>query len=281
MKDRIQLTLMHLIPKHLISRWAGKFARSNFSRKLIPAYAKHFKINVSEAEKEIGEYPNLLEFFIRRLKPGSRPMADGADLLISPVDGRVAVVGGIERGMLLQAKGIYYTVAELLGGDRARAKNYEGGNFLTIYLSPSDYHRIHMPLEGQVTACTYVPGTLFPVNAFGVRAVQGLFAKNERLITYLKTSIGEIALIKVGATIVGSVRVVYDSVATNLAGKPLTPQTRKIADQPNLAKGAELALFEFGSTVILLFPKGKIQLDSKLDPGKVVRMGETLGKVIN
>lgn len=279
MKDRLQLALIQLIPKNTLSRLVGYFASSGMSRSLIPIYAKHFLINLDEAEKGLSEYPNLLEFFIRRLRPELRPIAGEADTVVSPVDGRVAAAGRIEKGSLFQAKGSYYTVQELLGGDTARAERYEGGSFLTIYLSPRDYHRIHMPLAGRVKGYTYVPGTLFPVNPFGVRTVKGLFAKNERLITYLDTQAGEVALVKVGATIVGSVRVVYDPVSTNVAGGRL--EHRDLPDGPALAKGEELGRFEFGSTVILLFEQGRIELNPDLQPEKFLLMGQALGKIVN
>jgi phosphatidylserine decarboxylase len=252
------------------------------SRVFIPTYVRHYRVNTSEAEQEVADYTNLRDFFVRRLKPDRRPIAPGAGTVVSPVDGRVAVFGVIEQGMLIQAKGIYYSVEELLGGDTERAKEYEGGTFLTIYLSPSDYHRIHMPLAGQVAGYTYVPGTLFPVNPFGVRAVKGLFARNERLISYLATDMGEIALIKVGATIVGSVQVVYEQSCTNpKLRKHKKPEFKQLNAGPYLAKGEELALFEFGSTVILLFPKGRINLNPDLAPQKVVRMGEAIGEIIS
>lgn len=278
MQDWLQLKLMQLIPKNTLSRVVGCLARSGISKSLIPIYARSFQINLGEAEKDFKEYPNLLEFFIRRLKPGLRPINEGSTTVVSPVDGRVAALGQIEKGKLFQAKDIYYTVSEVLGGDAAKAERYTDGYFLTIYLSPRDYHRIHMPLAGKVQGYTYVPGTLFPVNPFGVRAVKGLFAKNERLITYLETQAGEVALVKVGATIVGSVRVVYDGVGTNVAGGKL--EHRDLPQGPNLVKGEELGRFEFGSTVILLFEPGKFELNPELEPGKSLQMGQAIGKLI-
>lgn len=279
MKDKLQLAVMRLIPKNTLSRAVGYLARTGISKCLIPIYTKYFRINLTEAEKDWSEYKNLLEFFIRHLKPGLRPVAGEADSVVSPVDGRIAAVGRIEKGRLFQAKDIYYTVTELLGGDASRAEGFTGGDFLTIYLSPRDYHRIHLPLDGRVVGYTYVPGTLFPVNPFGVRAVKGLFAKNERLITYLHTQAGEVALVKVGATIVGSVRVVYDRVTTNIAGGKL--EHRDLPQGLDLDKGAELGRFEFGSTVILLFQQGRIELNPELQPGKFLLMGQAIGKIVD
>ncbi|MFD2171237.1 archaetidylserine decarboxylase [Tumebacillus lipolyticus] len=279
MSDRLQLFLMNLLPKNTVSRLAGRFAGSGFSRLFIPYYIRKFNINLHEVEKRWEEYPSLVEFFIRRLKEEARPIDRSAGSIISPVDGKVAQLGAIEDGNLVQAKGVFFTVEELLGGDRKRAERYRGGTFLTVYLSPTDYHRIHMPLDGAVNGSTYVPGTLFPVNPFGVRAVNGLFAKNERLITYFDTEAGEVALVKVGATIVGSVKVEYDELAgTNIKGGRL--EQKELTDGPRYAKGEEVARFEFGSTIILLFEPGQVVLSDQLQNEASVRMGEKIGQVV-
>lgn len=279
MKDDILLVLLALLPMKSVSRLVGKLAKSNFSRNLIPFYARHFKIDVTQAEKSLSEYPNLVEFFIRRLKPGQRPVSSNENSITSPVDGKISAFGTITNGELIQAKGVNYQVKDLLGGDVLKAKKYLGGSFMTIYLSPRDYHRIHAPFGGQVTEYTYVPGTLFPVNALGVRAVKGLFAKNERLITFLQTKIGEVAVVKVGATIVGSVKVFYDSFAgTNIANVTVTHKW--LQDGPVLTKGAEIGYFEFGSTVILLFEPDQVVFDSSLKEGESVQMGQEIGRVV-
>nr|WP_256205597.1 archaetidylserine decarboxylase [Calditerricola satsumensis] len=170
-----------------------------------------------------------------------------------------------------------YRVRELLGSAE-KAAAYEGGAFVTLYLSPRDYHRIHMPVSGWITEYCYVPGTLFPVNPFGVRCVDGLFAKNERLITYIRTDWGEVAVVKVGATMVGSVCVTYDeTVRTNVRRGKLTC---RVLEVPHYAeKGEELGYFTFGSTVIVLFPRGTVRLRDDLCPGQAVRMGEPIGRV--
>ncbi|HWJ03280.1 MAG TPA: archaetidylserine decarboxylase, partial [Verrucomicrobiae bacterium] len=181
----------------------------------------------------------------------------------------------ITDGALIQAKGICYSVTELLGQDKEKADRFTNGSFVTIYLSPKDYHRIHTPLEGQVLSSTYVPGTLFPVNPFGVRAVKGLFARNERLITYLASKAGLIALVKVGATIVGSVKVNYGDETTNLPGGKLA--MREYSPSPCLGKGEELGRFELGSTVILLFEPGRVQFNVR--EGERVLMGQQIGEI--
>jgi phosphatidylserine decarboxylase len=278
MGDRLKLVMIKMLPKKTISRIIGRFAQSRASRPLIRPYAKFYKVDLTQAEKPIHRYMSLTEFFTRRLKEGARTVAEGAHVAVSPVDGCVSEFGTITDKTLLQAKGVTYSLPELLGGDEERAQRYEGGTFLTLYLSPKDYHRIHMPVSGTVVHYTYVPGTLFPVNPFGVRTVAGLFAKNERLITYIDTSAGELAVVKVGATIVGSVRVVYDDkLTTNV--KRGKPARGSVEQGPYLAKGAELGLFQFGSTVILLFEPGMIELSPRIRIGEFLHFGEAIGYI--
>lgn len=273
MSDRFRLAMLNLLPKNSISRLAGRFASSRASKWVIPYYVRHFSIDPEQAEKPIDEYETLTDFFTRKLKPGFRPIAAGSNDLVSPVDGVVSQFGPIHEGTLLQAKGVTYSLEQLLG-DPVKARLYEGGLFLTIYLSPRDYHRIHTCLQGSVTGYSYIPGSLYPVNPFGVRNVPGLFAKNERLTTYMTTSFGEYAIVKVGATIVGSVQVVYDSkLTTNVRkGKPAHNEIQG----PFLKKGEELGLFRFGSTVVCLFQPGMVTLDH-LKEGQFVQMGQKIG----
>ncbi|HEX3031876.1 MAG TPA: archaetidylserine decarboxylase [Bacillota bacterium] len=274
-QDKIMLAMLNLIPRNSLSRLAGRITGSGLSRRLIPLFVQRYDIRHEEAEKAVGEYDSLRDFFIRRLRAGLRPVDMDEQAVVSPVDGLVAVAGTIDQGMLLQAKGIYYSLRDLLGGDELQAKRFTGGTFITIYLSPRDYHRIHMPTGGRLQGYTYVPGTLFPVNPFGVRAIKGLFAKNERLITYFATKIGLVAMVKVGATIVGSVKVTYSDVSTNARGGRLSRE--QFHQGPELGKGEELGWFEFGSTVILLFEKDRLVLDGSIGPGTRLKMGERLG----
>ncbi|MFC4768528.1 archaetidylserine decarboxylase [Effusibacillus consociatus] len=275
MSDRLRLALLHLLPKNTISRLAGRFAGSRLSKWVIPYYARHFQIDLEQAEKPIGDYRTLTEFFTRKLKSEFRPIAEGDKVLVSPVDGVVSQFGKIQDGTLLQAKGVAYSLEQLLADSR-KAELYEGGTFLTIYLSPRDYHRIHTCLKGSVTGYSYIPGTLFPVNPFGVRNVPGLFSKNERLTTYLSSPYGEYAIVKVGATIVGSVQVVYDKkLATNVRNGRMTHES---LEGPTLEKGDELGLFRFGSTVVCLFEPGMVALED-IKEGQFVRMGQRIGEV--
>jgi phosphatidylserine decarboxylase len=271
--DIIQLALMKLLPKRVVSRLAGSFARSSISKALVPWFARQYVIDHTQAEFPLEHYSSLTDFFIRKLKPGLRPIAEGDQVISSPVDGVVSQFGIIKECNLIQAKGINYSILELLGQDQARAESFNGGVFLTIYLSPQDYHRIHAPVSGNVTASTYVPGTLFPVNPFGVRAVKGLFARNERLVTYLNSTIGSVAVVKVGAIIVGSVKVNYAAAGTNIAGGKM--ETKEYPKGFELMKGEELGRFEFGSTVILLFQPGRVCLE--VEAGQKVLMGQRIG----
>lgn len=272
--ERLLIGLLWLLPKNWVSAMAGRFAKSRLSRSAIRPFARKFQIDLEEAALSIEAYPTLLDFFVRELKPGVRPIAEGEELMVSPVDGRVAQFGRLDRGELIQAKGHTYTAAALLANE-SEAKRFEGGQYITIYLSPQDYHRIHTPAAGQVVGATYVPGKLWPVNAAGVNRVPGLFAINERLITYLQSKLGRIAMVKVGATIVGSVKVVYDqTLGTNIPGAQV--EMKVITDGPLLEKGAEIGRFEFGSTVILLVEPGDWEWAPEVTHGARLRLGQPL-----
>lgn len=276
----LSYALLRLLPKNTLSRAVGAASRINAPRPVLRAairvFAKQFGVDASEAERAIEDYPTFTEFFTRRLKAGARPIAPGALLPVSPVDGTVGEVGDIVESRLLQAKGKHYTLAELLGGPCAEedARQFAGGSFVTIYLAPYNYHRIHSPLGGEITGYVNVPGQLWPVNPIGVRNVAKLFCVNERLTTFLATARGPSAVVAVGATMVGRIRAVYDDVVTN-AKRTRTSQ-RKIYEQPiPVEKGAELAIFEMGSTVVVLFAPG-VKLSKDLVPGRPIRLGEPL-----
>lgn len=273
-------TLLRLLPKNTFSRAVGAACRVNAPRPVMRAvirgFVKKYGVETSEAERAFDEYPTFTEFFTRRLKPGARPIAPGELLPISPVDGTVGEVGAITEGRLLQAKGKEYTVAELLGGPQAEedAKQFLGGAFVTIYLAPYNYHRIHTPLGGVITGYINVPGQLWPVNAVGVRNVAKLFCVNERLTTFVQSPRGPCAVVAVGATCVGRIRAVYDDVVTNVKRTRLP--ARKIYEQPiPVEKGGELALFEMGSTVVLLFAPG-MKPSPSLTVGRPIKLGEPL-----
>jgi phosphatidylserine decarboxylase len=279
MDDRAFIAAMRLIPKNSLSRLAGALTRWRAPTAVrlaaMKAFARRYGIDLTECP-ELESYATFGEFFARPLRPGLRPIAGGETVVVSPVDGAVSETGVATGGKLVQAKGIDYTIAALLG-DAELAPRFEGGAYSTIYLSPRDYHRIHFPLGGEVSGYRYVPGRLWPVNAASVRTVPGLFTVNERLVTILRTPVGLCAVIAVGATVVGRVRAYYDPSAppTNLRGARF--RGRDYETPIPVAKGQELGAFEMGSTVILLFERGCVRLDARLVPGARTRVGEPIG----
>jgi phosphatidylserine decarboxylase len=268
---------MGAVPKNALSRLVGALTRWEAPRALldwiIGGFAARYGIDLGECEPP-SSYRTFGEFFARQLKPGRRPITPGEEVVVSPVDGVVSETGLATTGRLLQAKGIDYTVAALLG-DAGAAGRFEGGAWATIYLSPRDYHRIHFPLGGRVTGWRYVPGKLWPVNPASVRTVPSLFAINERLIVHLDTPLGACAVVAVGATVVGRVRASFDASVppTNLPGALMQHAT--YAAPIAVEKGAELGAFEMGSTVILLFERGRAAL--RLVQGQRVKVGEPIG----
>lgn len=278
MSERVPLALLRFLPKRTMSRAFGQLTRAplpvSAHRAAIRAFASRYGVDLSEAEKPLGDYKTFGEFFARRLKPGSRPIAPGDEVPVSPVDGAVSQAGVGEAGELVQAKGRSYTLAALLA-DAEEAKRFVGGAYLTLYLSPRDYHRIHAPLGGRILGWAYVPGQLWPVNRPSVAGVPDLFTVNERLVTYLETPLGHVALVAVGATMVGRIRAAYDDVITQ-AGQP---GRRVKYERPlEIGKGDEVGVFEMGSTVILLFEPGRVALDGRLVPEVHVRVGEPIGR---
>ncbi|WP_338552299.1 archaetidylserine decarboxylase [Paenibacillus sp. KS-LC4] len=260
MLDGLLRAMTELSSRKSISRLTGRFAQSRASRRFIPRFAAMYGIKVEEAEKPLNEYATLNEFFTRRLKPGMRSIDDSADSLVSPVDALITGIGPIEDGTIVNVKGQDYTIEELLNRS-PRAENYRNGHYFVLYLSPTDYHRIHAPVAGTIVESEHIPGKVYPVNDFGLTKMRRVLSRNERLITYIKHSGGETAVVKVGAMNVSSIRYV----------EPLSPHT---------VKGGDLAYFEFGSTVVLLTEnKTFIPLPS-LKLGQKVKMGEALGRLL-
>jgi phosphatidylserine decarboxylase len=269
--------LFRWFPKRGFSRCMGWLADRAWPRPVMAAviglYRRVYRIDMADFATPPGGFRTFTAFFTRGLRPGARPVTTDAAAIVSPVDGAVVEAGAIREGRLLQAKGHAFSLEALLGGD-ANWRAYEGGSFITLYLSPRDYHRIHTPCAGSVTRFRHVPGDLWTVGPAGVNGVPGLFARNERLISFLDTALGEVAVVKVGATVVGRVKVVYHDITTNRPGQGVTAET--IAPPHALAAGAELGRFELGSTVILLLPPGTAALEP-FASGDTVRMGQTIG----
>jgi phosphatidylserine decarboxylase len=276
------LLLLSLLPSNLLSRLFGVISRLPVPRSLRPVvygfYSRKFGVNLAEAALPVEEYPSLGQFFIRYLKPGLRPIDPRKNAAISPVDGTLAQFGPIVSGALIQAKGLDYSLHDLLP-DCEFAREFEGGAFCTIYLSPRDYHRIHTPCAGELVGYDYVPGYLLPVNLLAVENVRDLFPKNERLTTFLRSGSALVAVVKVGATNVGRIRLAYDEhVITNGWRRSFHPRQRYAAPR-TMEAGAELARFEMGSTVVLLFSKGALKWQVGLRENSPIRLGESLGTI--
>jgi phosphatidylserine decarboxylase len=267
----------YLLPQHALSRLILRATRVRspwFKNWLIRGFLKLFTIEMSEAaQPDPYAYGSFNEFFTRELQAGLRPIASGPQEIACPVDGAVSEAGRIDGDRLIQAKGRDYTLTELLAS-QPWAKDFEGGSFATIYLAPFNYHRIHMPLRGELRETVYVPGRLFSVNAATAAQVPRLFARNERVITLFDTAFGEVAIILVGALNVGSMATVWAGDITPAARRVVTSLPRQTI---SLDKGAELGRFNMGSTVILLFQAGRARWSPNTRAGAAVKLGQLLG----
>jgi len=268
-------------PKSAFSRLMGRLADTRWPRWLLTAviqvYIRAFRIDMRQFQSPPdGDWGTFNAFFTRPLAPGARPLHSDPWALLSPVDGAVSQSGPIAGGELIQAKGKRYSLEELLGGDSGW-RAYDGGTFLTIYLSPKDYHRIHTPCAGRVTRFAYEPGELWTVSPAGVNGVPNLFSRNERIVSWLEAGFGELALVAVGATVVGGIQVVYDPVTSNRPGA--VRRSVRLEKPHALERGAELGRFLLGSTVILLTRPGEARLDS-LQPGQALRLGQPIGAIL-
>jgi phosphatidylserine decarboxylase len=277
--ERLFVLMQHVLPKKALTSLAG-FGASARGGALTTAFIRWFigryGVNMAEAaQPDPAAYPSFNEFFTRPLKAGARPLAKTD--WVSPVDGAISQLGAIERDQVFQAKGHSYSTAALVGGDRALAAQFENGHFATLYLSPKDYHRIHMPCDGRLTRMIHVPGELFSVNPATARGVPGLFARNERVVCVFETPHGPMVLTLVGATIVGSMATTWHGVVN----PPRPGQVREWAyhDQViELKQGEEMGRFLLGSTVVMLFPKGPLSFMPDWQPERAIRMGEAMAR---
>ena len=281
MSDRLAVLPQYLLPKKLVTQLAGRFASAQLgstTHAVIRRFVARYGVDMAEAANpDITSYASFNDFFTRALREGARPLAH-ADY-VCPVDGAISQFGPIERDQIFQAKGHAYSTRALLAGDAALAAEFENGQFATIYLSPKDYHRIHMPCDARLARMIYVPGDLFSVNPATARGVPGLFARNERVVCLFDTARGPFVLVLVGATIVGSMATVWHGVVN--PPRPGEIKRWDYANQPvDLPKGAEMGRFLLGSTVVLLWPKGTLKFNPDWAPGGAVRMGQAMGKAL-
>ena len=297
---RLLLGLLIVLPKNGISRAMGWLASRRLPAPLqrleLALFVRLAGVDPRDLARPVESFPSLQAFFTRELAPGARPLEGGEETLASPCDGAWGASGRIEGGTILQVKGRPYRVADLLGSEEG-ALPFEGGTFATLYLSPRDYHRFHAPAAGRITRLAYRPGDLWPVNTIGLQGVDGVFARNERICAWLEvepeTPVGQgrgeetadavrkdaartIVMVAVGATMVGSVRLAFDGMQTNLAGAPAVDRVLG-ALGPKLARGEEWGHFEFGSTIVLLIPPGLYTLDTK-PIGTPLRLGRAIGR---
>ena len=265
--------LQEIFPQHLLSRVAGALADSEagwIRGALVRTFARVYGVDMAEAEQpDLSSYRSFNDFFTRSLAPDVRPVDPATDSVVSPADGVVSQTGVIERGELLQAKGIRYSFDAL--ADACAGPTYESGAFVTVYLSPSDYHRVHIPLAGRLVRTVAIPGKLFSVNARTESEVEGLFAINERLVMEFETALGKMLVVMVGAMIVASIETMWEG--------PRSPYRQKQIDTHDrtFEKGAEVGRFLLGSSVVLAFEAGRVRLDPALASGVAVRMGQSIG----
>ena len=262
--------LQKALPQHGLSRLIGKPAASEIpwlKNALISLFRRAYDVDLTEAERsDAASYTSFNDFFTRALKDDARPIADG---VVCPADGAVSQAGMIERGRLLQAKGHSYSLESLAG---ELSGGFDGGTFCTIYLAPRDYHRVHLPFDGTLTKTLAMPGALYSVNAATETAIEGLFARNERLICRFDTELGPMLVVLVGAMIVASIETIWEGPTSPYSHPQLT------AHSINMKRGAEIGRFLLGSTVICCFPAGAVELHAELQPGRAVRMGQQIGR---
>lgn len=286
LSDHLRNLPQYLLPQRLLTRLIYRLTRVRtpwFKNALIRGFAQCFRVNLAEAlEPEPCAYPDFNAFFTRALKPGARTIAVGDRVVCCPVDGAVSQIGVAQADTLLQAKGQTFSLTALLGGDAEWARPFQGGAFTTLYLSPRDYHRIHLPLAGQLREMVHIPGALFSVSPLTTRVVPELFARNERVATLFDTPLGPMALVLVGAINVASIETVWAGAIT----PPLGATIRRWSYPPqgtgaaSFDKGAEIGRFNMGSTVILLFGPEAVRWESTLQAGTTVQMGQRLGEAL-
>jgi phosphatidylserine decarboxylase len=278
MKNRLLDVVIPMLPKNEMSHFIGRLVHQRLplpvSRMSVSAFAKYYNINMQEAEHPISHYKSIGELFTRRLKSGVRPIA--SDAVVHPADAQITEAGVIDQMTLVQAKGKTYTVPELLKSTH-HAADFEGGSFFTYYLCPTDYHRVHSPVDGEILWSCHVPGQLWPVNAWSVNKIENLFAVNERIAVIIQTPKGKAALVMVAATNVGNMSMSFDdSLSTRLRHAERQVRERTYSPQIPIKRGEEIGIFHMGSTVVMLYEKGMIEADPETYRHRHIKMGQGL-----
>ena len=283
-RSKLAVLDQYLAPHHMLTRWMHDLTRVRapwFKDRQIRWFIRRYQVDMSiAAETNPLAYPDFNTFFTRPLKPDARPIVSGDDAIACPADGTISQIGDVRNGRLLQAKGFNFDLLTLLGNSEARSRPFQDSRFVTIYLSPRDYHRVHMPLDGSLRETIYIPGRLFSVSPRTTQAIPGLFARNERLVSLFDTSIGPVAVILVGAMFVAGIETVWSG---------LLPHAQQVVERRyddaspqeaiSLKRGEEMGRFNMGSTVIVLFPPDKVELAPALTQNAPVKVGELLGTI--
>lgn len=277
--------LQYCVPQQLLSRMMGALAESRvrpIKNLFIVIFSKVFKVNRAEAELEqLKHYPSFNDFFVRALKPHVRPLCEEQQDIACPADGSVSQIGEVDRGCIFQAKGKEFTVTALLGGDDYLSQQFYGGKFATIYLAPKDYHRVHIPIGGQLQTMVHIPGSLFSVNRATTKHIDQLFTRNERVVSIFDTEAGPMAVVMVGAMIVGSIETVWAGQITPYKKMIRTTHYPDDKEEVRLSKGEEMGRFKMGSTVMVLFGPDMAEWDTDILAGSRVQMGQRIGTLIN
>ena len=277
MWKKIKGILFHLFPHHVVSRFTFWLTRLELPLKnpAIRIFIRIFKIDMSEYElQSANQFSSFNDFFIRKLKSDARPIDQTSNSITSPADGRISQIGAFQNGVAIQAKGQQFSMAQLLGCQENYGSLNESGKFATIYLSPRNYHRVHMPHDGKLVEMIYVPGRLFSVAPYATEVIKGLYSRNERVISIFSTNMGYMAVVMVGAVNVAAIEMVWEGLVTPPHGKQIA---RKKYDNIELKKGDELGTFNMGSTAIIVFENEKVAWDNQLKLHQTVNMGQALG----
>jgi len=282
-KQALTAIPQYLLPHHPLSRLMGKLTHSQnkiWKNLFIQQIIRHYGVNMAEALQEnIDAYPCFNDFFTRELKADARQFTQLSHGIACPADGAVSQAGDIKQGDIFQAKGKSFTTLELLGGDKQRAQQFENGKFATIYLSPKDYHRLHMPLTGTLREMIHIPGRLFSVNGATADAVPRLFARNERVVAIFDTEVGAMALVLVGAIFVASIETVWHGEVTPPTASEIRNWQYDVKNAPTLQRGEEMGRFNMGSTIIALFAKDAVNWEDNFVAGQKVELGQLIAKM--